>query len=329
MALTTVAFDLGSNVHVRAAVAVLTATSFDWSPTEQELRKELETTPSHVEEVRFLVFDGDIAVGYCRVGTYRYVVDPERLLATVRVVPSHRRRNIATSLVATMRPWISGRSVKQLWAFTDIDADGHSTCPAGDAFAYKNGLRQRETRFESILDTTEIDLTVVTSAIETCAAQGIVVTSIETLLTDPAWRSRPWQRELYEVDCTSMIDEHTEQGGEPNPFDEWADEFLTGRDLAAMFVAVHDGSIVGLSMNWHEEDTILVAATGTLPAFRGRGVARAMKLAGAAYAQGRGLSLRAFNADNNPHIVELNRSLGFRRKAGQVYWKLMSEPSSG
>jgi GNAT superfamily N-acetyltransferase len=310
--------------HVRAAAQVLSASSETWTTTEDELVKELATTPGHVEEIRFLVFDGPTPVAYARVGTYRYLVDPGRLLVTVRVIPSYRRRGIGTSLVETMKPWIQARVVEQMWASTDLDATGQPTCLAGDAFAAKYGMQRRESRFESIMDTSNIDLQEVAKAVQVCAQQGITITTIEALLTDPKWHERNWQRELYEVDCIALADEPTEQGGDPNPFDEWKKEFLEGQDQAGMVVAIHDGLIVGLSLHWVEDGMLLVASTGTLPAFRGMGVARAMKLTGAAHGCATGMSLRAFNQDENAPIVNLNRSLGFTRKSGQVYWKLLN-----
>jgi GNAT superfamily N-acetyltransferase len=322
MALTTVEMNHALPAHLRAAAEVLCSTSLTWRPTEAELEKEFASTPEHVEEIRFLVFDDDIPVGYCRVGTYRYVVDARRLLVTVRVIPSYRRRGIGASMIETMRPWVSNRVVHQIWASTEIDDSGQPTSPAGDAFAKKYGMEKRESRFESVLDTSHVDPGVVAHAVEACARQGIVITSIETLLTDPVWQGRDWQRELYEVDCAAMADEPTEQSGEPNPFEEWTQEFLTGHETAGMIVAVHESVVVGLSLHWQEASTVLVASTGTLKAFRSMGVARAMKLAGAAYGQAKTMPLRAFNQDGNPHIVNLNRSLGFVRRSGHEYWRL-------
>jgi mycothiol synthase len=322
MAFTIVLLDPLSPDHVRAAALVLSATSLSSQSTEEELAKEFATTPAHVEEIRYLVFDNDIPIGLARVGTYRYVVDPERLLISVRVVHEYRRRGIGTSLVAIMKPWIDGRVVTQMWASTELDALGEPCFAEGAAFAEKYGMEPRESRFESELDTTELDLKGVAHAVDACAQQGITITTMEALLADPNWQGLDWQRELYDVDCAAMVDEPTEQGGEPSSFEDWKDEFIAEHEPAGMVVAVYEGSIVGLSMHWLEDGKVLVASTGTLAAFRGKGVARAMKLTGAAYAQRKGLPMRAFNQSNNPHIVDLNRSLGFVRKAGYLYWKL-------
>jgi mycothiol synthase len=313
--------DVTSRLHANAVAAVLTATSSNWHPDESEVFSDWLSTPSHVDEVRYLAFDRTEPVGYARVGTYRYVVDPGRIQATVRVLPSHQQKGVGAHLVEAITPWIAAQQPRELWAATDIDADGNDVFPGGVVFAEKYGLQRRESRFESVLDTSSTELADVDAALEPCRRQGINVTSIEQLLSEAAWRDRDWEQLLYEVDSVALADEPTEQAGDPVPFDAWQADFVNNRDRAGLIVAVHSDQFVGLSLHWLEEQAILVASTGVLRAWRGRGIARALKLAGAAYGHKKGLPLRAMNQDNNPSIVKLNQSLGFVRRSGQTYWR--------
>ena len=89
-------------------------------------------------------------------------------------------------------------------------------------------------------------------------------------------------------------------------------------DLAlpdAFFVAAVDGAYVGqctARRRPNSEDSLQIGITGVLPAYRGRGIARALKLELHAYAKTYGFrEIHTNTAKQNEAMVALNTSLGY------------------
>jgi GNAT superfamily N-acetyltransferase len=320
-----VLIDSESVEHAAAAASVLGATSITWRPSTTEIFDDWASTPPHVDEIRYLVFVDDLPVGYARIGTYRYVINAERVQCTVRVIPSHQRQGIATALIPYLADWLKQRPIREVWAQIDLLSSGEPFSPAGERLSEKYGLEPRESRFESVLDTSHVDESTRQQAVQHCAEHGIVITS-----ASPEFQAAnpDWEHKLYELDCLCMVDEPTEQGGELPPFETWRAEFLLGQDPEGFVVALDGDRFVGLSIHWVEDDRLLVAATGVHPQYRRNGIARAMKLVGASFGHARAKNLRAFNAGANTSIVELNKRLGFQRVSGQMYWRLRLETAA-
>jgi GNAT superfamily N-acetyltransferase len=317
----TIVVDQSDPTHAAAVAEIISATSITWRPTASEVAKIWNTTPEHVDEVRFLVLDDAVPIAYATVGTDRYAIDPGRVRANIKVMPGYRRQGIATDLVSRVEDWLATRTIREIWVAIDLAPDGVTDSPEGEAMARKYGFEPRESRFESNFDTSTFDMAIADEAAARQRSAGVTITSMEALLGDGNWRNRDWAYELYELDSLVMADEPTEQGGEPTTFDTWRAEFLDDQNPAGFIVALTDNQFVGLSIHWIEGDGLLVAATGVHPSFRGRGIARALKLAGASYGKTTNRNLRAYNANANEHIVTLNRLLGFVRQAGQMYWR--------
>ncbi len=317
--------DITDRSSAQAVSSIICACAITWRPTADEIFDDWASTPDHVDEVRYLIFDSDVPVGFARIGTYRYVVDPGRALATIMILKTHRQRGLATLLVSKLQSWIEPRSLREVWVSIDLNSEGVNVGPGSEAMARKYGFEPRESRFESRLSTSTFDPEVAKAAIEALQVDGITITTAASLeLTN-----NNWAYELYELDTLAMADEPTEQAGEASDFETWRAEFLDGHNLEGVIVAMVRNQFVGLSIHWKEQTDLLVASTAVHPSFRGRGIARALKLAGAAYGRSQGLNLRAYNFDANEHIVTLNKSLGFVRQSGQLYGRRVlnhSEP---
>jgi RimJ/RimL family protein N-acetyltransferase len=62
-----------------------------------------------------------------------------------------------------------------------------------------------------------------------------------------------------------------------------------------------------------EPDTLIVGFTGTLPSYRGRGLASELKRRAVEFARAQGYQyLRTFNDSENPRIWAINQRLGFQ-----------------
>jgi RimJ/RimL family protein N-acetyltransferase len=87
----------------------------------------------------------------------------------------------------------------------------------------------------------------------------------------------------------------------------------------ACFIALKDGAFVGYSNLLAIEAGYSIDMTGVLRAFRGNGVATALKLRGIRYAQEHGnRRLWAVNDSVNVAMLALNQKLGFVRGGANV-----------
>ncbi len=92
-----------------------------------------------------------------------------------------------------------------------------------------------------------------------------------------------------------------------------------GFDPRGQILAEHAGRFVGLAAVGSSGERAWNAITGVEPAFRGRGIARALKTRAALYAQERGaLVLETEMSAANEAMRRLNRSLGYREQPGYV-----------
>jgi GNAT superfamily N-acetyltransferase len=161
----------------------------------------------------------------------------------------------------------------------------------------------------------ELDL----AAIEPPAAAppaGVEITS---------WAERPELAEgLYEVAREAWLDIPGNDADRIEPFEEWLHVHMGGDgDLPeATFVALVDGEVVGYAkfsipsaqrgVAWHD-------LTGVKRAWRGRGIARALKSAQIAWAKREGYELlRTHNEERNAPIQRLNAAFGYRPAATRV-----------
>jgi RimJ/RimL family protein N-acetyltransferase len=87
-------------------------------------------------------------------------------------------------------------------------------------------------------------------------------------------------------------------------------------DPEAVFLARVGDEYVAMSTLHHwpaEPDTLMVGFTGTLPAYRGRGLATELKRRAVEFARTRGYQyLRTFNDSENPRIWAINQKIGFQ-----------------
>ncbi len=96
----------------------------------------------------------------------------------------------------------------------------------------------------------------------------------------------------------------------------------------ACFIAVKDGEFLGYSNLIESDAGFSTEMTGVLPAWRGRGIATALKLAGIRYAQSHNAQrLDTQNDAVNHPMIALNQKLGFIEEGANLrFTKLI--PSS-
>lgn len=131
-------------------------------------------------------------------------------------------------------------------------------------------------------------------------------------------------RGLYDVACEAYPDIPGREDEEPEPFEDWLEHDMSGPgdDPGAVFVALAGGEVVGYSKFHLPQARPGVAVhdiTGVRRAWRGRGVAGALKRTQVAWAAERGYErLETWNEERNLPIRRLNERLGYRLAPGRV-----------
>jgi RimJ/RimL family protein N-acetyltransferase len=238
--------------------------------------------------------DGSI-VGWAR-AQIRYEEPGGAANIGVSVVPPWRGRGIGSALYER--------------AFEHVaDAPrAHALCSeSGRAFVEARGYDLRRTSHASSLDPRSVD----TSDLDASSVQ-----------LQPLSEAGP--EATYAVDSVASLDVPAD---EPYRIDYalWKRRYWESPDLdfTSSFGARVDGRLVAVAYVGVDlaGDRALSAFTGTLPEYRGRGLARLVKLAVVRRLDELGVSrLYAYNHDENAAILAVNERLGFRPVATQYFY---------
>ena len=140
------------------------------------------------------------------------------------------------------------------------------------------------------------------------------------------WAERPeLDRGMYEVALEAYPDIPGSEDEEVEPFEEWLAHHMQGPgDLpAATFIAVAGDEVVGwakFSLTAARPKVASHDMTAVKRAWRGRGVARALKATEIGWAKASGYEeLRTRNEERNAPIRHLNEEFGYEPAIGRIY----------
>jgi GNAT superfamily N-acetyltransferase len=255
------------------------------------------------DTVWLLASEGDADLA-CGVGIHGWHSPPGVGRVAVHVVAAARGRGTGSALLGRLGAWLQERGCSEASASVEED-DG-----ASRAWAERRGFV--EVGRSSVL---ALDLAAVApAAID--PPDGVEIVS---------WAERPeLARGLYRVYAESAPDVPGEEDVEPPPFDEWLASDMQGlHDRPdATFVALAGDEVVGyakLSLLPEEPEVAWHDLTGVLRAWRGRGVAGALKRAQIVWAAEQGFrTLKTFNEERNEPVRRLNERHGYRLEPGLV-----------
>jgi len=224
---------------------------------------------------------------------------PECAQTLLTVFPGARRKGVGSALYRTISAWAAENGARELRARIPERE------PEGLAFAERRGFRviSRETNLVlelAGLEPPEVD-----------PPPGIEVVR---------WCDRPGlARGLHEASFEAQPDvPGTGEDWEPDPFEVW--ERIHRPEL--MFAAVAGDEVVGFAELWTTDarpNTAVHMMTGVRRAWRGRGIAGALKRAQIAWAREAGYErLQTSNELRNEPIRRLNERLGYREVPGRV-----------
>ena len=140
------------------------------------------------------------------------------------------------------------------------------------------------------------------------------------------WAKRPeLDRGMYEVALEAYPDIPGSEDEEVEPFEEWLAHHMQGPgDLpAATFIAVAGDEVVGwakFSLTAARPKVASHDMTAVKRAWRGRGVARALKATEIGWAKASGYEeLHTRNEERNAPIRHLNEEFGYEPAIGRIY----------
>jgi GNAT superfamily N-acetyltransferase len=218
---------------------------------------------------------------------------------SVAVRSSHRRMGIGTTLyelgLAHARTLELGALLS---SFHENDA--------GIAFATKHGFRLVRAEAEAAIDP---------RAVHEPAPADVDLRPVSSV--DPHL--------VYAVDLEATLDMPQTETIDHIPYDEWVDHVLRhpGFTTEGSFVAMVDDVAAAVSMLLVDLDSGRAVSmfTGTLRAYRGRGLALAVKLASIHWATEHGITVLATtNDETNTAMLAINRRLGYVPAGRRVEW---------
>jgi len=302
-----------------ALAGIHNAINPDLPTTVEEVRHEISRIDRRRYIAEWLVATTagtDEVVAY---GGYRHVPwahHPEKFFSFVNVHPDHQGQGIGGRLTDEILSAVRARGGRRLKAWTREDRS-----PAV-AFLRRYGFVEQAREFESWLDVAGVNLDRFRIYRERTDQLGVTITTLGEELRRDANRLEA----VYQAHCLLDIDIPRDDPEPPTP--PSMEEFLTQEVrhpwalLDAFFLAKVGDIYVGesvLKRSDGDPGLLRQQLTAVLPAYRGQGVAMALKAATIAYAQERGYRvIRTFNSSRNAAMLAINAKIGFVRMPAWV-----------
>jgi GNAT superfamily N-acetyltransferase len=222
----------------------------------------------------------------------------------IRVVADARGRGVGSALLGELSGWVRGLG------FVELTGPVKENDPASLAWAARRGFVEVGRNSMLVLDLTAIE------APRVEPPEGIEVVT---------WAERPdAEKAMYEVAREAYPDVPGEDDAVMASFEEWLSMDMQGAGDRpdATFLALADGDVVAyakLSLSLARPTVAMHDMTGVRRAWRGRGIARALKAAEIAWAKENGYErLETQNEERNEPIRRLNERFGYVVTPGSV-----------
>lgn len=287
-----------------AAFGVVRTSFPDFVQTEAGFRHRQESLPAEARAKGWVAEkDGEI-VGWAR-AMIRYEESSGSANVNVSVVPAWRRRGIGSALHECALEHVA--DAPRAFAFTGED---------GRAFAELHGYRLSRTSRMSALDPRAVD----TSELDRTPFELRTLAEVGPEAT-------------FAVDSVASLDIPFDEPQDNLEYEQWRRSYWESPDLdfASSYAACVDGRPVAISHVGVDLPgaRAVTAFTGTLPEYRGRGLARTVKLAVIRRLSELGVTrVVTDNHDENAAMLAVNERLGFR-PCGAHYTYLLELSGKG
>lgn len=269
------------------------------------------------DQLRLTVVGPDDAIaGTATIGPGIFELRDGALNGGVGILRAHRRRGIGRILLALIEAEARRRNAPR------ILGSANSAIPAGLAFATSAGYREIGRRIESYVKLDDFDATPFRAQLKRVTDSGIAFTTIADVL---AARDAPGQeafwRELHEAEGPMWDDI---PWASPRP--HWSFERFhklavrSGKMIEGASLLAYDGpTIAAFTTTGRQGDKGYTWMTGTARAYRGRGIALALKVEMLQRAAEAGLTaMLTTNDEPNKAMRGINAKLGYVMLPAQI-----------
>lgn len=285
-----------------AAAALLALVSPEFVTSAAAIRYNMTTSPPEARRRWWCAErDGEI-IGWTSLG--RVVETSEEGVAWLglTVHPAHRSQGIGTALADLAEEHATSIGARRMHAWSRAD-------DATAAFARSRGFDQTSSHDILVVDPRTIS--------PSGPPAGVEVLPFTAFDGDPS--------PIHHVDTVSLLDEPGEITFDELPLDLWLENFwrhpLLDRD--ASMVAVVEGTPAAVTFIQTDRDRGRGTnnGTGTLPEYRGKGLATLAKRASLSRAAGLGVTaVYTGNDVTNAPMQAINRKLGYTPCATMLSW---------
>ncbi|GAA1599733.1 GNAT family N-acetyltransferase [Kribbella sancticallisti] len=240
------------------------------------------------------VADGEI-VGWGSAGLNTWTSEAGQAGVTIYVHPEHRGQGIGGALAQRLHEHLGGIGAVRARTFATAE---------GVEFAKKFGYDGTRQMHYAGVDPRELPE-------RPAQAEGIELVTMDQL--DP--------RQAYAADAVASLDEPGDSPTDAVDYDDWLEEIwhAPGLDKALSVAAMAGDEVAAFAAIETDGDRAWSAMTGSIPAYRGRGLAKLAKWEALRRCADAGI-VGAFtsNDDENGPMLAVNNWLGYRRVATQT-----------
>ena len=267
--------------------------------SERGLRHTAEVAPSIAHRRYWAAEDGGKLVGWATAAIEHQSAARPGFLE-VSVAPDARNAGVGTALLDRCEAHLTELGVATVLAATTPDEASRRRAAA-------RGFRHTSTTRISGVDPRTVEP-------ETVRPPGVDLRPLASL--DP--------HQVYELDAEAMRDVPGEVATDDVSYDQWFEDYWRhpDTDLEASVAAVVDGRAVSFShLRVGSGGRAVTDMTGTLRAYRGRGLALLVKRATLVNAAERGVRLVSTeNDETNRPMLAVNEKLGYRPIGSTLLW---------
>jgi GNAT superfamily N-acetyltransferase len=246
-------------------------------------------------------------VGWGQINHLPHNFDPAAYRIGLYVIPEWQRQGLGNAMYEMLHAELVRRTARIITARSR--ADQQET----NAFLHHRGFEVLEETAESRLDLAAFDPARAEAALQALQCDG---TDVRTYLAEQS-RNPSLERDLFHLYLACMRD--VPSGGVTTDiaFEQFVARELRGSALIAdlLLLAVNGDAYVGMCEFIRHPalpDVLVGRMTGSLPAFRGRGIVSTLKLQLAARAKCRGFrEIWTWNSTQNRAMIHINEVIGF------------------